>query len=78
MGGGQPSAPAEQPAQEEEPLGSSLIGESEGPDIITDESQFPTKFSEVPMVAEQVVEVEPNHHASCHRAQELTLSGVTA
>lgn len=71
-GGGQPSAPAEQPAQEEaapaaeapapaaeeaaeeEPLGSSLIGEIEGPDIITDESQFPTEFSEAPMLAEQV------------------------
>lgn len=72
-GAGQPSAPAEQPAQaeapaaeatepaqeeapaaEEAPLGSSLIGEIEGPDIITDASQFPTEFAEAPMLAEKV------------------------
>jgi peptide/nickel transport system substrate-binding protein len=75
-GGGQPGAPAEQPAQEQAapaatepakeeaateeaadedaPLGSSLIGEIEGPDILTDESQFPTEFAEAPMLAEKV------------------------
>ncbi len=39
---------------EEERLGSTLIGEIEGPDIITDESAFPTSFSEAPMLAEKV------------------------
>jgi peptide/nickel transport system substrate-binding protein len=45
---------AEAPAEEEERLGSTLIGEIEGPEIITDESAFPTSFSEAPMLAEMV------------------------
>ena len=48
-------APAEEAADapaEEERLGSTLIGEIEGPDIITDESAFPTSFSEAPMLAD--------------------------
>ena len=53
-------APAEEPAAEaaapaeEEKLGSSLIGTIEGPGLVTDASQFPTEFSEAPMLAELV------------------------
>ncbi len=47
-------APAAEAPAEEERLGSTLIGEIEGPDIITDESAFPTEFSEAPMLAEMV------------------------
>ncbi|MBX2997978.1 MAG: ABC transporter substrate-binding protein [Caldilineaceae bacterium] len=47
-----PSAPAA-PAEEDR-LGSTLIGTIEGPEIITDESLFPTSFSEAPMLAEKV------------------------
>lgn len=36
--------------------GSSLIGELEGPEIITDPSQFPTSFSEAPELAALVAE----------------------
>ncbi len=49
-------APAEEPAApaEEEKLGASLIGTIEGPRLVTDASQFPTEFSEAPMLAELV------------------------
>ena len=58
-------APAPDPADSEEeatgdeggddaPLGSSLIGEIEGPTIVTDESAYPTEFNEAPMLAEMV------------------------
>jgi peptide/nickel transport system substrate-binding protein len=47
-------APAADAPAEEERLGSTLIGEIEGPEIITDESAFPTSFSEAPMLAEMV------------------------
>ena len=48
-------AAAEAPAAgEEEALGASLIGEIEGPKIITDESMYPTEFSEAPMLTELV------------------------
>ena len=49
-------APAEEPAApaEEEKLGASLIGTIEGPGLVTDASQFPTEFSEAPMLAELV------------------------
>ncbi|MEZ4658527.1 MAG: ABC transporter substrate-binding protein [Caldilineaceae bacterium] len=48
-------APAEEAAPaEEEALGSTLIGEIEGPKIITDESAFPTELAEAPMLAEMV------------------------
>lgn len=72
-GAGQPSAPAEEPAQEaaapaeatepaqeeattaeEAPLGSSLIGNIEGPDIITNVDEFPSEFGEAPMLKELV------------------------
>lgn len=73
-GGGQPSAPAEEPAQEEAsaapeatepaaeeattaeeaPLGSSLIGTIEGPDIVTTVDEFPSEFGEAPMLKELV------------------------
>jgi len=51
-------AEAEEPAAEAEAEGeadgSSLIGEIEGPEIITDESAFPTELAEAPMLAEMV------------------------
>ena len=49
-------APAEEaaPAEEEAALGSTLIGTLEGPEIIIDAAQYPTKFAEAPMLAEQV------------------------
>lgn len=46
-------APTEAPAQGEK-LGANLIGTLEGPDIITDASQFPKEFHEAPMLAEMV------------------------
>lgn len=47
------AAPTAEPVAEEEPaLGSSLIGEIEGPQIVTDEASFPTSFAEAPMLAE--------------------------
>lgn len=49
----EPAAEAEAPAEEEK-LGSSLIGTIEGPGLVTDASQFPTEFSEAPMLAELV------------------------
>ncbi len=55
-----PPKPTEAPAAEEaapaedEPLGSTLIGEIEGPTIITDPAAFPTEFNEAPMLAELV------------------------
>lgn len=49
------AAPTAEPVAEEEPaLGSSLIGEIEGPQIITDEAAFPTSLAEAPMLAEMV------------------------
>ena len=48
------AAAEEAPAAEEEALGSTLIGEIEGPKIITDEAAFPTEFAEAPMLAEMV------------------------
>ena len=48
------AAPTEAPAAEEEALGSSLIGEIEGPQIVVDEAAFPTSFAEAPMLAEMV------------------------
>ena len=72
-GAGQPSAPAEQPAQEaaapaeatepaqeeaapaeEEPLGATLIGTIEGPEVVTNVDEFPSEFGEAPMLKEQV------------------------
>lgn len=44
---------AEAPA-EEAPLGATLIGEIEGPEIITDPAAYPTSFNEAPMLAEMV------------------------
>ena len=49
----EPAAEAEAPAEEEK-LGASLIGTIEGPRLVTDASQFPTEFSEAPMLAELV------------------------
>jgi len=46
------AAPAAEEPAEEEALGSSLIGEIEGPQIVTDEATFPTSFAEAPMLAE--------------------------
>ncbi|MCB9156578.1 MAG: ABC transporter substrate-binding protein [Caldilineaceae bacterium] len=48
-----PAAEEAAPA-EEEALGSSLIGEIEGPKIITDEANFPAEFAEAPMLTEMV------------------------
>lgn len=56
------AAPAEatEPAQEEAaaseeaPLGSSLIGTIEGPDIVTNVDEFPAEFGEAPMLKELV------------------------
>ena len=56
-GGGAPSAEepaAAEPAAEEAALGAALIGDIEGPEIITDEGAFPTEFNEAPMLAEKV------------------------
>ncbi|MFN8440744.1 MAG: ABC transporter substrate-binding protein [Caldilineaceae bacterium] len=47
-------APAEAAPAEEEKLGASLIGTIEGPEIITDPAQYPTKFGEAPMLADMV------------------------
>ncbi|MDQ3249168.1 MAG: hypothetical protein M3Q45_08170, partial [Chloroflexota bacterium] len=47
-------APAGAAPAEEEKLGASLIGTIEGPDVITDATQFPTTFNEAPMLAEMV------------------------
>jgi peptide/nickel transport system substrate-binding protein len=56
-----PAAPAPEAAEpaageeaEEERLGSTLMGEIEGPDIVTDVDAFPTSFNEAPMLAELV------------------------
>lgn len=47
------AAPTAEPVAEEEPaLGSSLIGEIEGPQIVVDAAAFPTSFAEAPMLAE--------------------------
>jgi hypothetical protein len=46
------AAPEEAASEEEGALGSTLIGEIEGPDIITDESQFPTELKQAPMFDE--------------------------
>jgi peptide/nickel transport system substrate-binding protein len=48
------TAEEEPAADEEAPLGSSLIGEIEGPEILVDATQFPSEFSEAPMLAELV------------------------
>jgi peptide/nickel transport system substrate-binding protein len=53
----EPTAPAEEeaaPAEEEAALGSTLIGEIEGPDIIMNVDEFPSEFGEAPMLAEMV------------------------
>jgi len=53
-----PEAPAaeveEEAADEEAPLGSALIGEIEGPDIVTEVDQYPTELNEAPMLTELV------------------------
>jgi peptide/nickel transport system substrate-binding protein len=41
-------------ADDEAPLGSTLMGDIEGPEIIVDPAQFPTALSEAPMLAEMV------------------------
>lgn len=41
-------------ADADAPLGSSLIGEIEGPTIVTEVDQYPTEFSEAPMLTELV------------------------
>lgn len=41
-------------AAEEEPLGATLIGEIEGPEIVLTVDNFPTEFNEAPMLAELV------------------------
>ena len=48
------AAPTAAPVAEEPALGSTLIGTIEGPQIVTDESAFPTSFAEAPMLAEMV------------------------
>ncbi|RIK52784.1 MAG: twin-arginine translocation pathway signal [Chloroflexi bacterium] len=45
---------AEEAPAEEERLGATLIGEIEGPEIITDVNSYPTAFAEAPMLAEKV------------------------
>ena len=45
---------AEEPAEEEEALGAFLVGDIEGPKIITDEAAFPTELAEAPMLTEMV------------------------
>jgi peptide/nickel transport system substrate-binding protein len=47
-------APAAPAAPAAEQPGSALVGQLEGPVIITDESQWPTAFNEAPMLAEMV------------------------
>ena len=47
-------APAEEAAPEEERLGSTLIGEIEGPEVLTNVDEFPSEFAEAPMLAEMV------------------------
>jgi peptide/nickel transport system substrate-binding protein len=42
------------PAEEEAALGSTLIGEIEGPDIITNVDEFPSEFGEAPMLKDMV------------------------
>ena len=44
----------EEDAGEEEALGSTLIGDIEGPTIITDEAAFPAELNEAPMLPEKV------------------------
>ncbi len=39
---------------DEERLGSTLIGEIEGPTVVTNADEFPTEFNEAPMLAEMV------------------------
>ena len=48
------AAPTEAPAEEEAALGSTLIGEIEGPTIVTNVDEFPSEFAEAPMLAEKV------------------------
>ena len=45
---------AEEAPADEERLGASLIGEIEGPDIVTNTDEFPSEFGEAPMLAEMV------------------------
>ena len=42
------------PRQAEAQMGTALIGKQEGPEIITDESQWPKTFNEAPQFAELV------------------------
>jgi peptide/nickel transport system substrate-binding protein len=51
---GEAAAEEEPAAEGEEPLGASLIGDLEGPDIILSVDEYPTAFSEAPMLAEMV------------------------
>lgn len=57
--GGQPEPEEAMEAEEEraEPagaLGAGLVGELEGPEILSDPGQFPSSFSEAPMLSERV------------------------
>ncbi len=47
-------AAEEAPAEEEAALGSTLIGEIEGPDVVLNVDDYPTEFAEAPMLAELV------------------------
>jgi peptide/nickel transport system substrate-binding protein len=44
----------EETAAEEAPLGSTLIGEIEGPEIVTNVDEYPSAFAEAPMLADMV------------------------
>ncbi|MCL4831586.1 MAG: ABC transporter substrate-binding protein [Caldilineaceae bacterium] len=48
------AAPTAAPVAEEPALGSTLIGEIEGPQIVTDAAAFPASFAEAPMLADEV------------------------
>jgi peptide/nickel transport system substrate-binding protein len=50
----EPTVAAEEEAAEEEPLGASLIGEIEGPQIVVSVDEFPSAFAEAPMLADLV------------------------
>jgi peptide/nickel transport system substrate-binding protein len=48
------TAPEAEAPADDAPLGSTLMGDIEGPTVITDPAQFPTEFNEAPMLAEMV------------------------
>lgn len=50
----EPAAETEPEAADEEPLGSTLMGTIEGPEIVLDVAAFPSEFNEAPMLAEMV------------------------